>query len=143
MLPEVLLGSVLLVAAGGTWYLFREHIRTRKAAEVERAARIAQFRESLLRKIRGKKLSEFDFSDYVALCEIPRAEADRTDDDIYRALVSNVIADGVVTDNERRKLNGLARMLEIDSDRTDRIENDAKVDHYRGAVAKSLADGVL
>jgi hypothetical protein len=115
----------------------------RQAHEEEKRLQIAHFREALVREIRGRKLAEFSFSDFVAFCEIPRAEADRIADDIYTHLCRTVLDDGVVTLDEQRKMMVLAKALEISKERAERIELEIKGHVYRRTVEDVLADGVV
>ena len=62
----------------------------------------------------------------------------------YSARSPTAIAqDGVITDKERSKLQVLARALEIDPARADRIETEAKAARYHQAVSEAIADGTV
>src|SRR4051812_31132592 len=113
MVAELILGSVLASAAGGAAYLVRYHKKEKLILEDQRRERIALFREVLARELRGRRLSEFSYPEFVARCQIPREEADKAAADLYRGLCGRVWADGVVSDDERKKLNTLARALDI------------------------------
>jgi hypothetical protein len=53
------------------------------------------------------------------------------------------LADGVVTPDERKKLDVLAKALEISRDRAAALELEIKGEVYRGAVAGVVADGIV
>jgi hypothetical protein len=143
MVAELLLGSVLTLAAGGSSYLVLVQRKERRAAEEERKATRERFRESLIRRIRTTKVSEIRFSEFVEQCGISRRDADAEADHVYRELCRKVMADGIITDDERKKLDLLARAIEIDPDRADRMELEIKGGVYREAVAGILSDGVI
>jgi hypothetical protein len=152
MFAELLLGSVLATAGGVFVYLYRDHQRSllarrqdeeaRARAEVERKRAIrTQFRTLLVQELRSRKPSGFSFSEFARSCEVARPEADEVADDLYLDMARKAVADGLVTPEERRRLDALAGALEIGMDRARSIEDRAKVGAYRQAVAGALADG--
>ena len=143
MVPELLLGLVLTASAGGIYFLIKQHVREKQAREEERLALTAQFKQTLLRTLRSTKASDFRFSEFVDRCGVSRRDADRVTDEIFRSLYRSVMADGVVTNGERKKLVRLASTLEIEEDRSARIEQEIKGEVYCGAVEGVLADGVV
>lgn len=126
MVPELLLASVFMVAGGTASYLVYDHIRSKRQAEERRAAERLLLRDSLVRELRLRKPAGFRFEDFVAECGVDRADADAAADEVYLGLCRKVVADGVVTDEERRKLDVLARALAIDPGRAAGIESRAK-----------------
>jgi hypothetical protein len=143
VVAELLLGSVLASAAGGAVFLVKYHKKERLLLENEKRERIASFSETLVREIRGRRLSEFSFPEFVDRCQVPREEADEAAADFYRKLCRKVWADGVVTDDERKKLNSLARALDIEQQAVTAIEQAAAAAVYHEAVVDVLADGVV
>src|SRR4051812_30340407 len=99
MLPELALLSVLGCAGGGAYYLYRDHVRSRKAAiereEAERKTMASAFRAALVRELRGSRPSEFRFGEFVRKCDVPRADADRVAEELFLGLARKVVADGV------------------------------------------------
>lgn len=144
MTAEMLLGFVFAIAAGGLGYLGVIQVRERKAREREHRELLVQFRQSLVQKLGTRGASrEFSFSRFVDLCGVPRPEADDIANDLYRQFCRKVMADGVITSEERKKLNSLYLILEFDANRADRLETEVKGDVYRDAVWNVLADGVV
>jgi tellurite resistance protein len=143
MVAEVLLGSVLASAAGGAVYLVNHHRKEKLLLAEQEQERLALFREALVRELRGRRLSEFDFSEFVAQCEMARDKSDKIAQDVYQEMCRRVWADGIVTDDERKKLNNLSRALELDQETTLAIEADSAAAVYRNAVAAATADGVV
>jgi hypothetical protein len=143
MVPELLLVSVFVGAGGTVGYLVYDHLRARRQAEERRAAERLLFRESLVRELRLRKPAGFRFDDFVAECRVDRDDADAAADEVYLGLCRKVVADGVVTDEERRKLAVLAGALAIDGGRAAQIESQAKGEAYERAVGDALADGVV
>ena len=62
---------------------------------------------------------------------------------MFRKVADRFAQDGVITHKERSKLQALARALEIDPARADRIEADAKAARYQQSVSDALADGTV
>lgn len=143
MVAELLLVLVLASAAGGATYVIKYHKRERLLLENQKRERLALFRDALIREMRGRPLSEFSYSEFIARCEVPREHADKVAADIYRQLCRNVWADGVVTNDERTKLKTLSSALELGSGTVSDIEGAAAANVYREAVADVVADGIV
>ena len=62
---------------------------------------------------------------------------------MFRKVADRFAQDGVITHKERSKLHALARALEIDPARADRIEAGAKAARYQQSVSDALADGTV
>jgi hypothetical protein len=83
------------------------------------------------------------FSDLVAESDIAREDADRIADELCGNVIGKFLADAILTDRKRAKLDALARAVEIDSSRAKRLEEEAKSERYRKAVSDALADGTV
>jgi hypothetical protein len=113
MIAEQLLGSVVATAAGGFGYLAVTHKREKEARERERRITFARFRESLVTRLRTKGPSrDFSFGGRAEEYGVARAEADQVADELYRQFCGQVLADGVITERERKQLGALARFLD-------------------------------
>jgi tellurite resistance protein len=148
LIPGIALSLVLTASGGGFGYLVYDSLRSKENAKIdaENAAkwdRIKQFRCSLVRELRQVSDEAFDYSRFVALSEVSREEADLAADNVYLSLSRKVLADGIITARERSRLELLARSLEIDLERSERIEAKAKTEAYRDALAEAMADGVI
>jgi len=132
--------AVALVSACGGTYVYMEARNARKIQEEERRAGEESFRLALGREIREKR-KQFVFEDLVERIGLPREDADRVALDLFRDLSERVVEDGVITSDERHKLDVFARLLEIEPSTAARIEQGAKDRHYRSAVSGVLADG--
>ena len=75
--------------------------------------------------------------------DLPLGKPRRWSTDLFRKVADLYARDGVITDKERSKLEVLARALEIDPARADRIEAEAKAARYQQAVSEALADGTV
>jgi hypothetical protein len=139
----MLLGLTLALSGGGAWYLASYIRRERETRHREQRRQREQFQAALVRELRGKRLSEFSFSGFVTTCDILREDADVAADDVYRELCHKALADGVVTAEERKKLDVLARALEIATDRAARLESETKGEVYHRAVEGVVADGIV
>jgi hypothetical protein len=115
----------------------------REKEEAERSQVQERFRTTLVRELRTRPVRDFDFSALVAEHDTPRFEADAAAAAVYRRFSDRVVADGVITAEERTRMDRLARMLEIGAERVVVIEAAAKSERFRGAVDEVLADGVV
>ena len=144
MIAEMMLGTILVSAAGGAGYLVLVQKREREERERERLALRAQFRDSLVQKLRTRGASrDFLFSEHAERCNVPRADAERVAEELYLQLCRKVTEDGVITGDERKQLATLAHFLDLDADRASRLDTQAKGEIYRRAVVGALADGVV
>ncbi len=64
-------------------------------------------------------------------------------DELYRRMADRVVADGIITPDERRILRRLAKVFRMTPDRSSRLEAEAASARYRQAVSEVLADGVV
>jgi hypothetical protein len=122
---------------------FRARRERRQKEEAERAELRDEFRKVLARELCTRKKREFDFTRLVAEYAMPRFEADAAAAQVYRRFSDRVVEDGVITDEEQRRLQSLARLLEISPERVTVIEAAAKSDRFHAALEKVLADGVV
>jgi hypothetical protein len=138
---EVLLLSGLVASAAGIAYLHHHSTQEKKASQKRRQEEEAQFRVSLMHELRKPRSGRFRLSEFSAKCNIPGDVAHRVAEDIYSALYGKVIADLVVTEKERDKLDWLSGALELNSERKGLIEIKVKEEQYKRAVDGVLADG--
>ena len=104
----------------------------------------AQFRASLLAALRKSRSRDiFRLSEFATKCGIAKEAADRVAEDVYGAFCKNILADGVITPNERESASWLATALELDDSRSGLIERRVKEDKYKQAVSGVLADGAV
>ena len=137
----LLLGAALTLTGAGTGRLAYEHLRRRREARVEEAAaRQARFRALLADELKTCPLERFNLTELLATGGISRREAEAVVDETFRRVADLYAQDGIVTDRERSKLRILARALEIDSARADRIEAEAKAVRHKPSVAEIAAD---
>ena len=83
------------------------------------------------------------FGEFVEESGMPREEADRVAREVFRKIAEKIVEDGVITDDERQRLETFAGLLEIDAETARRVEQAARDDRYRSAVASALADGEI
>jgi hypothetical protein len=142
--PALFLGGSLVVAGALAVNLTRELLRGRRARRAKEAAnRGSRFRALLMNELRSRPSDRFDFAALVADGGLPREEADRVADELFRRIADRIVADGVITAAERAKLDVLAKVLEMDAARATLIEEEAKSAIYQRAVAGALADGTV
>jgi uncharacterized membrane protein YebE (DUF533 family) len=79
----------------------------------------------------------------VAAGGIARRDADGIAESLFRKVVDKFLAENILRDQERCNLDALAQALDISPGRANRIEEEAKSDHYRRAVSAALADGAV
>jgi hypothetical protein len=117
--------------------------RRRAQEEAERAEMRERFRKILARELTTRPMRDFDFAALVEEHAIPRFEADAAAALVYRHFADRVVEDGVITTDERRRLETLARLLEIGPERVTLIESAAKSNRFQAALDDLLADGVV
>ena len=118
--------------------------KERKAAEAaERDELRERFRRSPAQELRTRSKRDFSFADLVTAHAMPRFEADRAAAQVYRRFSDRVVEDAVITADERKRLQTLARLLEIKPERVAVIEAAAKSERFQTALDEVLADGVV
>lgn len=147
-IPSATLSVVLSLAGCFLGYLAFDIATSGKAEQAReqdeaKMERIKAFRAALVRKLRAANEATFDFAVFSDAHGISRQDAAVAADNVYLGLCRKVVADGIVTPDERTRLIALARALEIDDIRCERIESQAKSDRYRTALKEAMADGVI
>ncbi len=116
-----------ILAGGGTGRLVYEFLRQSREARLEKAsASRSRFRAVLANELRTQPLDVVKFSELVSESAVVREDADRIADELFGKVIGKFLVDGILTNQERAKLDALARALEIDSARAKRLEEDAK-----------------
>jgi hypothetical protein len=141
---DLFLCCSFVVTGGGGGRLLYEWLSARHSRlQEEAAARRSRFRALLLSELRHRPSDGFSFPALVEIDGLPRAEADVVADDLFRRIADQVVKDGVVTKSERAKLGALAKSLDMDPHRADRITSEASSERYRMAVAEAMSDGTV
>lgn len=131
-----------VLAGGGSGRLFYEFLRQSRDGRREKAsASRSRFRAVLANELRIQPLGVVKFSELVSESEVAREDADRIADELFGKVIGKFLADAILTDRERAKLEALA--LEINPARAKRLEAEAKSERYRKAVSDALADGTV
>jgi uncharacterized tellurite resistance protein B-like protein len=137
--------AILLCAAGflagvGGVTLVRKNIRRSKLERSEAEdATISRFRALLTDQLKSP-LEELNFGALIAASGISLRGADRVADETYRKVADRFAGDGVITENESRRLRRLANAMCMSSDRASRIEAQAKAARYELAASNATAD---
>ena len=133
-----------VLAGGGSGRLFYEFLRQSRDGRREKAsASRSRFRAVLANELRIQPLEVVKFLELVSESEVAREDADRIADELFGKVIGKFLADAILTDRERAKLEALAHTLEINPARAKRLEAEAKSEHYRKAVSDALADGTV
>ena len=124
-------GSFLCVsftlAGGGIGRLLYEAFHRRAKARLEKAsASRSRFRAVLTNGLRTQALALVKFSELVAASGVTRHDADRIADELFRKVIDKFLADDILPDRERSKLEALARALDIEPAQARRLEEEAK-----------------
>jgi uncharacterized tellurite resistance protein B-like protein len=119
-------GAALLFSGAGIPVLARD----RKRLLAERAAEETQDRKNRVREIlreefRSKPAGQVDFMALITESGVTPEEAESVAEELYRRRLDRILANGVITPAERRKLRILAKALRISSDRRERLEAEA------------------
>ena len=133
-----------VLAGGGAGRLFYEFLRQSREARREKAsASRSRFRAVLANELRTQPLDVVKFPELVSESDVAREDADRIADELFGKVIGKFLADAILTDRERAKLEALAHALEINPARAKRLEAEAKSERYRKAVSDALADGTV
>jgi hypothetical protein len=143
MVIELFLFSSVGAILVGTAYVRHLLIQEKKASERKRQEGEAQFRLLLQHELRSPSSGTFRLSEFSAKCAIPKNVADRVADDIYCASYHKVLVSGITAAKDRKRLDSLAQVLEIDTARMCLIEKRAREAKYEQAVSGVLADGEI
>ncbi len=139
-----ILGSSLVLVVGGVGRLVYEWSeRKEDAADEKIVASKSRFRALLVSELRLRPLGEVNFSELHTESDLSRADADQIADELFLKMIIQFLEDGILSSRERAKLETLARTLEIDVVRADRLEAQAKIDRYQQAVDEALKDGTV
>jgi hypothetical protein len=140
----VFLCAAFSLAGGGVGRLVYEALHGGASARLERAsAARSRFRAVLTNELRTQALGDVKFAELVASSGVVRRDADKIADDLFKKVIDKFLADDILSDRERSKLEALARALDIDPVRGRRLEQEAKSERYRKAVSDALADGTV
>jgi hypothetical protein len=140
----IFLGVALAATVAGVFRLLHERQRRDCETEAEKAAAArSRFRALLAAELTSRPLEQVKFAELLADSGVSRDDGDQVADEMFRRLADTFAVDGLITTGERSKLQALARTLEIDRDRADRIEHDARQARYNKAVADAMADGIV
>lgn len=144
LVADLFLCLTLLVGGCGGVVLAGDQLRSRRTRHNEEAAgRRSRFRAMLMSELRNRPAAQIDFPALVTDGDLPRSEADRVADEMFRRMADRFVEDGVITQIEQTKLDRLAKVLEIDSDRAASLLEESKSARYRSAVTDALADGLV
>ncbi len=136
MIPWLVLITLLAVCAGFIYYALSVVRRGEKQEE-------DQFRNALYHELLGKHTSKFHMDEFVSRCGVSAKTAKVASESLYRCMCEKVLADGQISEGERRKLDSLRECLAIDSAYATSIENRSKEVRYHEAASRALADGMI
>ncbi len=141
---NVFLCSAFTLAAAGVGILLQAHLRHRRedTAANEEAAK-SRFRALLGNELKSRPLEQVNFRELIAGSGVSRLDADHVADEMFRRVAERFAQDGVITEKESAKLKTLAKALEMEPSRSDRIESEAKAARYHQAISEALADGTV
>ena len=138
------LSASFVLAGGGIGRLLYEFLRQSRDARREKAsASRSRFRAVLANELRTQALEVVKFSELVAESDVPREDADRIADELFSKVIGKFLADGILSNQERAKLDALAHALEINQARVKQLQVKAKLERYQNAVSDALADGTV
>lgn len=101
-----------------------------------------RFRKDLVAALNASK-GDFDFSKFVSESPISRVAANAVAEKLLAQVFVRSLDDRVVTNEERKKTDGVARLLEISPSRQKEILDRAGKSKYRSELAAARADGVI
>ena len=108
------MGMTLLFLGAGIPVLARDRKRllAERAAE-EYQERTNRFRDLLREEFRSKTVGPVDIASLTIECGVTQEAADAVADEFYRRKVDRILANGVITPEDQRKLRLLAKALRI------------------------------
>ncbi len=136
--------SAFTIAGAGLGVLLHSQLRRNRHARVADAtAAKSRFRALLGNALKSQALENVNFRELMVGSGISRHEANDVADGMFRRIADRFAQDAVITEKEHTKLQTLAKALDMDPERADRIESEAKAARYHQAVAEALADGTV
>ncbi len=100
------------------------------------------FRKQVVAALKGSE-KDFSFADLVNSSDIPRAAADGVAEELLIQLCVNSLDDRILADNERDKLDKLARLCEIPQERQQEILKRVGRSEFETELSYARADGVI
>ncbi len=104
---------------------------------------VERFASVLAEALRTRPASHFRLDRIAAEHGVGDGVCIRAAERLYRRFAGVIVADGVITEDERRRIDRLSSLLGVLPVRASAIESEAKAERYRAAVADVLADGVV
>jgi hypothetical protein len=139
-MPEIILFGVLTVCPPALaiflWIYFNKRKTDRKAHETE-------FRADLLHEIQSKKLSDFNFSEFIEATDTPEELARQVASEIFTQYCRQVCGAGGISAQDRGKLDALRQALQVEPKEALRIEEETKGEHYLAAAKTVLDKGTI
>ncbi len=126
----------LATVAGGAAYFFWWY-RHQKQEERE------NFKTAIVERLGKLGSADFDMPVFARECQVSGTTATQVAKELYAKLCAKAVEDGLISSDERGKLNRLAQALSLDESTVQSIEQEHKGRRYKAAVEKTLADGTI
>jgi len=135
MIPLLLLGTILAGGAGIAYAVY--HFQQDRQREESR------FRATLLRTLKKTGIGNFRLDELVQREEVSQGLVQRVTEEVYGRYWQKIVADGQITDSEKKQIAGLGKALMLAPETIRSIEQQAKEGRFRSAAATALADGTI
>ncbi|WP_435018027.1 HNH endonuclease [Tundrisphaera sp. TA3] len=106
-------------------------------------APVVEFRSVMIQTLKNPPKGGVDLAEIRAKTGVSDEGASKVIAELYLRFARKVAADGVITDAERSKLDGLAAVLGLDRRKATSIEQIAGAEVYEEAAQVAMADGVV
>jgi hypothetical protein len=143
MIGELILIAGLGAGAAGIGFLLYHNAQENRAREDARREQESRFRDALLRELEKAQPTSFSLSRFATKCGVPHEVASEIAEALYGKVYRKVVADGVITPEERVKVTGLARALELGADQVRNVEQRAREETYARALDGAVSDGEI
>lgn len=126
----------VIALAGLAFYLYRQYV-----AHQEKEHR--DFKQALVSRLQKQGSADFDMSSFISECQVANSTASEVAEDIFGQVCQKAVLDGVITKDERGKLDRLANALGLDQTKAHSIEERIKGRRYVSVAESALADGKI
>ncbi len=140
MFAEILLGfgGLAVVLAGGS-LAYHNRVAAGRLEE-ERKQQKSALRETLIRRLKKFRLSDFNLGEVLAEATLSETDKAGVIEDVYSAFVKHVISDGIITEKESKFLAAIRDALRVSSTQAALIEESAKTSKYQEVMNRIVGD---
>ena len=120
------------------------YVRSRPARSLQKEDEaIPAFVGVLTRELKSRSVARFDVAALAVAEKVSSRAATIAAKQVYSRYARTIVADGVITGDERARIDRLASLLSVPCEDARQIEEAARVQRYHEALAVAWDDGIL